>query len=99
MSNESWEPQGPDVDEVLAEIESRGDTAGRLEFARLASAMDVYLTQVHMLLNDERIYDGTADWSVMSTITDKVVLVMIDAALTGRAMSSFVTANKPAEGP
>lgn len=98
MSTESQEPQGPNVDQVLADIESRGDTAWRLEFARLASAMDVYLTQVHMLLNDERIYDGSADWPVMNTIAGRVVNVMIAAALTGRDMSSFLAANKPTEG-
>ena len=97
MSTESREPQGPNVDEVLAEIESRADSDGRIQFVQFASAMDAAVTDAHLQLNDARVHDDTADWTVMNAITDRAMLALVEAALIGKLMSSFVAANKPAE--
>ena len=85
------------MDEVLAAIESRADSDGRVHFARFASAMDDALFNAHLHLNDARVHNDTADWTVMNTITNRATVALVEAALIGKLMASFVAANKPAE--
>jgi electron transfer flavoprotein alpha subunit len=72
MATNENESQGPNVDEVLSDLGKRADLSWRLEYAKLAASIDVALTQAHLMVNDGRVHDSTADWKELYALADRI---------------------------